>query len=49
MLSAIVDAMLESQAELEDATLDQWEQILFESCRKQKQRQAARHITLMAA
>jgi hypothetical protein len=37
ILSRIVDAMLAVQADLQDATVEQWSHTLADSCRRQKQ------------
>ncbi len=37
VLAHIVDAMLEAQSDLHDATIDEWTRALVESCRRQKQ------------
>jgi hypothetical protein len=37
ILSRIVDAMLAVQAELQEATVEQWSYTLVDSCRRQKQ------------
>jgi hypothetical protein len=38
ILAHIVDAMLEAQADLQDATVEEWTRALVESCRRQRQR-----------
>ena len=38
ILAHIVDAMLEAQADLHDATIEEWTRALITSCRQRKQR-----------
>ncbi len=45
-LAQIIDAMLEVETQLQDTTVEQWSQILLDSCRRRK-REAA--VTEMPA
>ena len=36
ILDRIVDAMLDAKADLEQASVDQWADVLVQSCRKQR-------------
>ena len=49
ILCTIVDAILETEAELEEATLDQWSRILVDACHRRKGAAVGRHASLMAA
>jgi len=42
ILRCIVDAMLEAEIELNEASGDQWQKILVDSCRRRKSRVAQR-------
>jgi hypothetical protein len=46
ILSRIVDAMLDVQSELEDASVDQWTRTLVASCRRQKRRNGEADVAL---
>ena len=49
ILCCIVDAMLESEVELHEASVEQWRKILLDSCRRGKERVASRQAGLAPA
>jgi hypothetical protein len=48
ILGQIVDAMLAAESVLQNATPQEWEQILVASCRRQKRTEDRRNVALTA-
>jgi len=46
ILSCIVDAMLDAESDLRDATVEQWTRTLVQSCRRQKQLYADHDVSI---